>query len=110
MTKSIVVQAQQKWEYRTLTRKTEAPFVTELNVLGQQGWELVSVEYYKDMKGLMEWIGFLKRPASRPAAGQTASTNVGVASLLEPSKRLEPTSSLAQGFDLSEDDFKLEAE
>jgi hypothetical protein len=42
--------------------------VEELNTLGQKGWEVVSVLYYKDAKGIMAWSGFLKRPCTGQAA------------------------------------------
>jgi hypothetical protein len=62
MSKTATVHAQQKWEYMELTRKTETYLLTELNDVGQQGWELVSVLHGADRKGEMSWTGFLKRP------------------------------------------------
>ncbi|NMC21678.1 MAG: hypothetical protein GYA33_14805 [Thermogutta sp.] len=64
MTKTAVVTAQQRWEYLYTVRRSELALQDELNELGQQGWELVSFEYYKDAKGVMGWIAFLKRPSA----------------------------------------------
>lgn len=73
MTKTAVVTAQQRWEYLYTVRRSELALQDELNELGQQGWELVGFEYYKDAKGVMGWIAFLKRPSAggkpAPAAG-----------------------------------------
>lgn len=69
MTKTAVIQAQQRWEYIFLVRRSELALQDELNSVGQQGWELVSVEYYKDAKGIMGWIAFLKRPCAGPKTG-----------------------------------------
>jgi hypothetical protein len=66
MTKTAIIQAQQRWEYMFLTRRSELALQDELNAVGQQGWELVAVEYYKDAKGIMGWIAFLKRPCAGP--------------------------------------------
>jgi len=60
--KTATIQAQQKWEYQCLTRKSETYLNKELNELGQQGWELASVIFGKDTKGSEAWIAFLKRP------------------------------------------------
>lgn len=61
-------QVQQKWEYLELSRKTEGYLIKELNGLGQDGWELVSVSFQKDttsgMGASSSWIAFLKRPCS----------------------------------------------
>ena len=72
------IATQQKWEYCLLTRKTEGYLLGDFNTLGQEGWELVNVLYYKDAKGLMCWSGFLKRhstgeakPGTQPAGPAT---------------------------------------
>ncbi|HOP78609.1 MAG: hypothetical protein WBH86_12405 [Thermogutta sp.] len=74
MTKTAVIQAQQRWEYVFIQRRSELALQDELNVMGQQGWELVHVEYYKDAKGIMGWIAFLKRPS---AASKPPGTGAG---------------------------------
>ena len=80
---------QQKWEYCLLTRKSEGYILNDFNTLGQEGWELVPVMYYKDFKGIMCWTGFLKRPssgqASKPAGHETAAT------LVQPAKSAAPS-------------------
>ena len=62
MNKTVMLHAQQKWEYMELTRKTESYLLSEINDCGQQGWELVSVTHGKDLKGELSWTAFLKRP------------------------------------------------
>ena len=103
MTKTVTVQSQQKWEYCYLTRKTEGPLVAELNHLGQEGWELLDVLYYKDLKGVMNWTGFLKRPSdgSAPAAKAQAAAAATVPAAAETPLQHE-------GFDLGDEDFKLQ--
>jgi len=84
MTKTAVIQAQQRWEYVFIQRRSELALQDELNAMGQQGWELVSTEYYKDAKGIMGWIAFLKRPAAAkpgtPGSGEheVVAENEGV--------------------------------
>jgi len=83
MTKTAVITAQQRWEYLYTVRRSELAMQDELNELGQQGWELVGFEYYKDAKGVMGWIAFLKRPSAggKPApaadAGHESGTHAG---------------------------------
>ena len=81
MTKVITVQAQQMWEYVSVNRKTEEFLVEELNEKGKAGWELVSVTYHKDLKGLGEsfsWSAFLKRPLV-PTAADSAEVSTAAA-------------------------------
>ncbi len=80
MVKTATVHAQQKWEYFCLTRKTEAYLVKELNPLGQEGWELVSVVYGRNVKNEPAWIAFLRRPYTgqgAPAAAQAGAAAAG---------------------------------
>ncbi|MBN1908341.1 MAG: hypothetical protein JW818_01255 [Pirellulales bacterium] len=81
MTKVITVQAQQMWEYVSVNRKTEEFLVEELNEKGKAGWELVSVAYHKDLKGLGEsfsWSAFLKRPLVPTAPDGTEVSTAAV--------------------------------
>ena len=97
------IATQQKWEYCLLTRKTEGYILNEFNTLGQEGWELVSVMYYKDLKGIMCWTGFLKRPSSGQApkpAGHEAPA------VLQPSEPATPSPE-AKAVDLGGDDFEF---
>lgn len=85
--KTVVVCAQQKWEHMAITRRSDPALVEESNVLGQDGWEMVTVLYYKDMKGMMAWTAFYKRPSSgappKPA-GQTAAVHAPAAEHANP--------------------------
>ncbi len=103
--KTAIVHAQQKWEHIAVTRKTETVLVDEINQLGEEGWELVSTEYFKDPKGVMTWIAYLKRPkvaaATKPPAGATASA--------AGSPEAKPSAGTAEpaGFDLSGEVFDI---
>ena len=77
MTKTATVQAQQRWEYMEITRKTETYLITELAEIGNAGWELVSVSYHKDSRPgagqEMCWTAFLKRPQAGHAPATPTS-------------------------------------
>jgi hypothetical protein len=106
MSRIITIQAQQKWEYCYLTRKTEGPLLAEFNRLGQDGWELLDVLYYKDMKGVMNWTGFLKRPSNGPVPGASGQETVAAAAPQAEASRSQ--SPQHEGFDLGEEEFKLQ--
>ena len=58
-----------RWEYRTLTRKTEEYLVDDLNEAGADGWDLVTIEFHKDPGGTGDatcWTAFLKRSYTGP--------------------------------------------
>lgn len=75
--KTVVVQSQQKWEHKAITRRSDTALLDEANLSGQEGWEMIAVMYYKDMKGVMAWTAFMKRPGTgeppKPAARETAA-------------------------------------
>jgi hypothetical protein len=110
MSKTVTIQAQQKWENCVLTRKTETTLIHDADALGQEGWEMISVLYYKDMKGAMAWTAFMKRPstgdASRPAAPAAAGLLNAAAGRGQAAAG--PAAAGPQGFDLSDEDFKME--
>lgn len=103
MTKIVTIQAQQKWDYATLVRKTETSLLAELNLAGQEGWELINVLYYKDLKGAMSWIGYLKRPN----AGQPPRPMAHEGSAVHMPAQVEEAQVDSQGFDLSDQEFGL---
>jgi hypothetical protein len=111
MTRTATIHAQQKWEYHELTKWAERAFVNELNVLGKEGWELVSALHYTDVKGAVCWTGILKRPcvgAPAPPEAQPAAAPVQPA---KPAAQVaEKPAAALSGFDLSDGDFKLAAE
>jgi hypothetical protein len=107
MTKTATVHAQQRWEYMEITRKTEGFLVADLNKLGEAGWELISVNYYKAAKsGLGEawsWTAFLKRPHAHQSL--KAATQQQTAAAADPEAahkpaKLEPGGS-SDGFDFA---------
>ncbi|MGD0900597.1 MAG: hypothetical protein ABR915_22420 [Thermoguttaceae bacterium] len=106
MTKIVSIQGQQKWECCYESRKTETSLLIEINRLGQEGWEIVEVLYYKDQKGAMCWTAFLKRPSTGQAPPPAASPQ---AATVQPPATTESTPS-HEGFDLSDDEFKLAPE
>ncbi len=65
-----------KWEYMEITRKTEGYLINDLNDLGKEGWELVTVLYHKlassGMGSADAWVAILKRPFSGQAMKKMA--------------------------------------
>jgi hypothetical protein len=94
MSTAATSQPQHQWEYMEITRKTEAFLVGDMNQLGAEGWELVSVIQHQDGKGMSEfasWTAFLKRPAmgqnvpkSMEVLGTAARKEPAAASTEEP--------------------------
>jgi hypothetical protein len=75
--KTVVVHAQQRWEYVVLNRRSDVTLSEEMNTLGQKGWELVSAINYRDMKGNIAWTAFLKRPIGGQAAASADQSATG---------------------------------
>lgn len=115
MSKTVTIQAQQRWDYRYESRRTENSMLATLNEIGQHGWELVSTQQHKDPKGETCWTAFLKRPnaGAAPVAGQSSaaqsSADLTTPSLPAPSEEKEKQPEF-QGFDLSGDEFPLKGE
>jgi hypothetical protein len=109
MTTTAAVLTQQKWEYCNITRKTDGPLLAECNILGQDGWEMVDVLYYKDMKGVMCWTAFLKRTADGHTSGPASQANPADM-VYRPSKPSPNAPSDAEGFDLGDGDFDFKSE
>jgi hypothetical protein len=68
-----------RWEYRTMSRKTEEYLVDDLNEAGQEGWELVTIEYRRDPGGMgdsMCWTAFIKRPYTGDRPVELSHTRV----------------------------------
>jgi hypothetical protein len=105
MAKTVTIQGQQKWDCFLVTRKTEPALLAECNRLGQEGWELINVLYYKDLKGIMCWTAFFKRPSTgeqplpAPAAAGAAASQSAAGS--------ETPAPDIEGFDLGDQDFEL---
>jgi hypothetical protein len=104
--KTAVIHAQQKWEHVAIERKGEAMLVEEMNALGEEGWQLVSVFYFKDPKGTMTWIAFLKRPKTGQAV-KAPSAEAGAAAAEATAEKPEAASGEPAGFDLSGDVFEI---
>jgi hypothetical protein len=96
MSKTVTVQAQQMWEYMTISRKTADYLVAELNEAGRLGWELIDAHYHKEAKTSISemfcWTAILKRPLILPthggggeaAAAEEALSNAATAGPIEP--------------------------
>ena len=108
MSKTVIIQAQQKWDYCFESRRTDNALLIALTDLGQHGWELVNVFHHKDPKGETLWTAFLKRPSAGQAAasGQTTANQAKTAPS-SPSAEKQPQ---PQGFDLSGDEFQVRGE
>jgi hypothetical protein len=106
--KTAIVHGQQKWEHLAISRKTEAVLVEEMNELGEQGWEMVGVFYYKDPKGSMTWTAFLKRPKFGQAAKESAPAPAAAAeSPGQSPDKPEGATGSPGGFDLSGEIFEV---
>lgn len=110
MTKTVTIQAQQKWENCIETCRTENSLLVKLNDLGQQGWELVEIIYYKDMKSAMVWTAFLKRPSLGQAPKPSTESASGIAMKTMPTGEAEALSNGMKGFDLKGSEFQLKTE
>jgi hypothetical protein len=70
---------------------------------------LVSTFYYKDMKGLWCWTGFLKRPSAGQSSLPMAVEEKTETAAVQLAKELPPEAP-TDGFDLDGDEFKVRAE
>ncbi len=111
MTKTAILHAQQRWEYQSITRRTEGYLADELNTLGQDGWELVSITHGKDLKGEVFWAAFVKRPLALQARAGAAQERAAAAQRQSPveAAKTEPAEA-GEGFDLSGEEFQIKEE
>jgi hypothetical protein len=86
-----------QWQYMYINKQTENYLLNELNNLGLGGWEAISLNYAKDLKGVWQWTAWLKRPTVAATAGDAAAKAAGVG-------KKEDKQAL-QGFDLTDGDF-----
>jgi hypothetical protein len=110
MTEPQTVPAHQKWEYRAFTKQAEIYLLTELGEAGRDGWELVSVGYNKDLKGIWGWTAFLKRPLVRgdvAPAGQPADAAAPAGA--DPAAAQPAGEDPMRGFQTTGDDFQFKA-
>jgi hypothetical protein len=111
MTKMATVQAQQRWEYMSISRKTESYLAGELNILGQDGWELVTINYARGKKEEMFWTAFLKRPAAGHAAPVTTQQAAPARhDPTVPDPGVQKSFESLEGFDLDGDTFTIHEE
>ena len=97
-----------KWEYRLMVKQTDRQMLLELNQFGREGWEAITMSYDKDLKGVMQWTCWLKRPAV--AAAEVAPATAATATAAAPATAGQSTGEgpkPSDGFDLSDGDFGL---
>ena len=92
-----------QWQYMFVNKQVDNYMLTELTALGKGGWELVSMSYDKDLKGIWGWTAWLKRPLAAAGAGDAAAIAAGVKLGGEEKQALA-------GFDLPEGDFEFKDE
>ena len=100
--------ALQRWEYAFVSKPLDYLLIGDLNELGQEGWEVISISYDKDLKGNWSWTAFLKRPLSETGEPRPRSSGSPTASAGVPTSA--PGSAVLQGFDLPEGDFDFKEE
>jgi hypothetical protein len=105
MTTGETAPAPRNWEYMTMSRKSENYLLNDLNQVGQERWELVTILFHKDAKGAMAWTAFLKRPMIEGAP--VAASEKRVAAAASQAAEEEELTEELQGFDLSGDDFEI---
>ncbi len=107
MTKTATIHAVQKWEYLSVTKKTEEFLAREMNELGQVGWQLVYANQIKDRKGEIAWVAFMTRPYVPNLPKHAASPGETAAPTGQPAASSSPA---AAGFNLEGDEFKIKEE
>jgi hypothetical protein len=111
MTKTATIHAQQRWEYMSVSRKTNSYLAQELNTFGQDGWELVTINYARGKKEEMFWTAFLKRPAVGQAAPETVQEAAPARHDPAPAESgLADPSEAIRGFDLDGETFDVHEE
>ena len=107
MAKTAMIQAQQKWEYEIISRKSETYLTRELNGYGETGWDVVTIIFGKDRKGEPTWHAFLKRPYTGPPRKVSVEAgSAGSAAEESETDKVDPTAGLT-GFDLDGDAFEI---
>jgi hypothetical protein len=86
-----------QWQYTFVTKQTDSYLLYELTPMGLAGWELVSINFAKNVKGIWEWTAWLKRPVMAAEAGDAAAKAAGVGT--------QEQKQALQGFDLGDGDF-----
>lgn len=105
-----------KWEYRLLIKQTDRQMLLDLNQFGREGWEALALSYDKDLKGVMMWTGWLKRPVgvwSESAAPAAPAAAAGPVAAAPADGSATPSAEVAEprkpgdiaGFDLPDGDF-----
>lgn len=108
MTKTATIHAQQRWEYLTISRKTESYLARELNDLGQEGWEVVTINFAPGHKGEMFWTAFMKRPATKRSHSEAPPTTVPAPH--EPAVEQQASVESPIGFNLEGETFDVHEE
>lgn len=102
--------ALQRWEYAFISKPLDYLLIGDLNELGRDGWEVISISYDKDLKGNWAWTAFMKRPLSETGEPYPSSSSVVVVSTSPGSHASAASSGLLQGFELPDGDFDFREE
>ncbi len=92
-----------RWEYSFIIRQTERNLMADLNKIGPEGWEAISISYNKDLKGIWSWTAWLKRYLPPGATPITEYENVVDRQVTEKKEALA-------GFELPDGDFEFKDE
>ncbi len=117
MSRTATVQAQQRWEYMEITRKTEGYLINDMNEFGDLGWDVVSITFHKAAKSSlgesMVWTAFMKRPhvlqpheaAATPDATPQAAPQAAAEPARDPNARQIEASDSEEEFTVSDAEY-----
>jgi len=107
--KTVVIQAQQKWECQAVVRHSETTLADAVTEAGQEGWEPVAVCHYRDSKGSPAWVAFMKRPSAGGPAKSGGESALRAGHSVGSGPAGEPTIT-PPGFDLDGEAFDVKKE
>ncbi len=107
--KTVVIQAQQKWECQAVVRHSETALADAVTDAGQDGWELVGVIHFRDSKGSAAWAAFLKRPSTGGPVKGGGETALRASHAVGAGPASQPTVN-PPGFDLDGEAFDVKHE
>jgi hypothetical protein len=103
--------ALQRWEYAFISKPLDYLLIGDLNELGRDGWEVISISYDKDLKGNWAWTAFLKRPLTETGESYAQTSDLAVTSAPgQPLTTAGGTPASLQGFELPDGDFDFREE
>jgi hypothetical protein len=98
--------ALQRWEYAFVSKPLDYLLIGDLNELGRDGWEVISISYDKDLKGNWAWTAFLRRPLTETGESYPQTSPLVItASATRKETTSAGTPTTLQGFELPDGDF-----